>query len=123
MIALALIWLVATLSFSVLAHELGHMVSARLLGWEVHGFVWRWYGVGIAIELKDERDLWITAIGGLGVTALLASIFLWMSEIPGLLGAMAWAACGFNVALLVCNALPIKGLDGGWIVRSLRAHA
>ena len=95
---------------SVIVHEAGHVLTTKALGGTYHGLVWRWYGVGVQVEPPPGK-LWLTALGGLGATALLALGFLAAGVMYGFL---------LNAVLLASNLIPHRALDGGHVLAHFR---
>lgn len=111
------------LGASVLAHELGHCLAARVLGMTVVGV--RLYLLGGVSELarvpRSPRDEAIIAAAGPMVSALLAGVF-WLAvtaTYPGTVGwllvmLLAWS----NLVVALFNLLPALPLDGGRVLRA-----
>ena len=105
---------------SMLGHEYGHALAARLIGWKTHGMTIRWYGAGYKVEINDDKpeDIWKVAAGG-----LIISLFLF---IFGLIFSLLWP--GFlmlayiNFFILIFNIIPYKGLDGYYLWQRLTAR-
>lgn len=112
-----LLLLVLFITASYLVHEYSHALVARLVGWETMGMTIRWYGAGYKIKINQDKpkDIWKIAAGGLLGTALLILIGLSLSYIFPVFHIL-W---GFNLVIFIINILPIKGLDGYYIVRGL----
>jgi Zn-dependent protease/predicted transcriptional regulator len=109
---------------SLLAHELGHAVTARREGMELDGItLWLFGGVarfkgqfpGAGAELR-------IAIAGPAVSLLIGaacSLLAWGIALPGGVdGVLAWVGY-VNLILLVFNLLPALPLDGGRVLRAL----
>lgn len=113
---------------SVLVHELGHAVVARLYGVEVREIrLWFLGGVAQFDEMPKQR-------GGEAVVAVVGPIvsfvlgFLFLRLAPPLSGSpAAFVIVGYlgftNVALALFNLIPAIPLDGGRVLRSLLALA
>lgn len=133
---IALLWL-AGFIFSILFHELGHALAAKLAGVEVKGiFIWLLGGL-TSLARKPEKpfhNLAISAAGPLvnmlmGFLLVLAyiilyflvprastpSVFIWMQTFMELCFSLAF----LNVILVFFNLLPIYPLDGGNILHAL----
>ncbi len=111
------------LGASVLAHELGHCLAARLLGVPVFGV--RLYMLGGVSELarlpRSPREEAIIAAAGPAVSAVLAGIF-W-AILQGVDGqTVSWLLLVLlalaNAVVAVFNLLPALPLDGGRVVRA-----
>jgi Zn-dependent protease len=105
---------------SVYAHEYGHALFARMIGWKTHGMQWRWFGAGYKVEINQERpgDIWIITSGGLIATFLLFAIGLWLSLVFPVFAILA----GLNFFIFVFNILPFPGLDGFYIAKAIIKH-
>ena len=101
--------ILAILIASVLIHEAGHALAAKVYGCKLMGLSFRWYGVGLKVDLRGRDCLGPLALGGLVATVLLALIFLVAGSKFGFV---------FNAVLLFSNLLPIKGLDGYYLLRN-----
>ena len=111
------------LGASVLAHELGHCIAARLLGLPVVGV--RLYLLGGVSELarvpRAPREEAIIAAAGPAVSAVLAGLFYLLllrhrARHRGWLLVLLIALS--NVAVAVFNLLPALPLDGGRVLRA-----
>jgi Zn-dependent protease/CBS domain-containing protein len=109
---------------SLLAHELGHAVTARREGMELDGItLWLFGGVArfkgmfpsAAAELK-------IALAGPAVSLAIGaacSLLAWGVGLPaGVDGVVAWLGYA-NLILLAFNLLPALPLDGGRVLRAL----
>lgn len=111
------------LGVSVLAHELGHCVAARLVGSRVLGV--RLYLLGGASELvgipRTPRDEAVIAGAGPVVSAAVAGL-CWIPAVavsPGSVQWLLWYLLALaNAVLAVFNVLPALPLDGGRVVRA-----
>ena len=111
---------------SVLVHELGHALTARLYGVETKEItLWFLGGVAQFTELPRQRGAEaVVAAAGPVVSFALAGLFWWLWH-----GTLTSAALLFilsylsitNGFLAVFNLLPALPLDGGRIFRSLLA--
>jgi tetratricopeptide (TPR) repeat protein len=133
---LALLWLSGFI-LSILLHELGHALAARLVGVEVRGIVIWLLGGLTSLARKPEKpshNLVISAAGPLVnmlmgflfvatyiLLYLLApraptpSAFIWMQTFMELCFSLAF----LNVVLVFFNLLPIYPLDGGNILHAM----
>lgn len=122
-VAMALV--AAVLFFvSLLAHELGHAVTARREGMELDGIT-LWLFGGVA-RFKGQfpsagAELRI-ALAGPAVSLVIGvacSLLAWGLPLPGGVdGVLAWIGY-VNLILLVFNLLPALPLDGGRVLRAL----
>lgn len=111
------------LGVSVLAHELGHCVAARLVGSRVLGV--RLYLLGGASELvgvpRTPRDEAVIAGAGPVVSAVVAGL-CWIPAATVDAGSVQWLLWYLlalaNAVLAVFNVLPALPLDGGRVVRA-----
>lgn len=111
------------LGVSVLAHELGHCVAARLVGSRVLGV--RLYLLGGASELagtpRTPRDEAVIAGAGPVVSVVVAGI-CWLPAVlvdPGSVQWLLWYLLALaNAVLAVFNVLPALPLDGGRVLRA-----
>lgn len=97
---------------SLAVHEYGHVLVAKLCGWELKGWVFRWYAVGYAFLPPAGTKHWRwPALGGLLATAMLIGIGWIFAPAP-------WAVTlfGMNILMFVCQAFPIPKLTDGWVV-------
>lgn len=97
---------------SVLLHEAGHIIAARMLGkriMEVHlmpvGF-----SVGLSAASSYSEEFLIAAAGPVMNLLYLAAARIWM---PSEVAASVFAA---SSSLAVLNLLPVKTLDGGRMI-------
>ena len=111
------------LGASVLAHELGHCLAARLLGVQVLGV--RLYLLGGVSELastpRSPRDEAVIAGAGPAVSAVLAGMF-WLA-VQGTAGdTVGWLLLVLlalsNAVVAVFNLLPALPMDGGRVLRA-----
>ncbi len=123
-----LIGLVAAIGLfsSVLIHELGHAVIARLYGVETKEItLWFLGGLARFDEMPKQKGAEaITAIAGPITSILLAGIF-WLlyrsvNDSAALLFILGYLTTT-NTALAIFNLLPALPLDGGRVLRSLLA--
>lgn len=135
-VVLALLWLTGFI-LSILFHELGHALVAKLVGVEVRGIVIWLLGGLTSLARKPEKsshNLMISAAGPLvnmlmGFLLVLTyivlymlvprapspSVFIWMQTFMELCFSLAF----LNVVLVFFNLLPIYPLDGGNILHAL----
>jgi Zn-dependent protease/CBS domain-containing protein len=116
--------LVASLLFfvSILLHELGHAVVARLHGLRTRSITLFIFG-GVAQLEKDPKDgraeFWMAAAGP-GVSLVLAGVFYACAHLPfvGPSGAaVAKYLALINLILAVFNLVPAFPMDGGRLLR------
>jgi Zn-dependent protease len=111
------------LGASVLAHELGHCVTARLLGLEVIAI--RLYLLGGVSELgrgpMTARDEALVAAAGPAVSGVLAGA-VWVALQSTTAGTVGWLILLLlalsNLVIAVFNLLPALPLDGGRMIRA-----
>jgi Zn-dependent protease len=111
------------LGVSVLAHELGHCVVARMLGIDVVAV--RLYLLGGVSELASgpvgARDEALVAAAGPAVSGLLAGV-CWLALQPTTGGTVGWLVLMLlalsNLVIAVFNLLPALPLDGGRVIRA-----
>ena len=111
------------LGLSVLAHELGHCLAARLLGMRVFGV--RLYLLGGVSEMarapRSPREEAVIASAGPAVSALLAGVF-WVALQAVEQGTVGWLLVLLlalsNLVVAVFNLLPALPLDGGRVLRA-----
>lgn len=105
--------------FSIFAHEYGHALTAKHVGWKIHGLVFKWYGIGYKVEVnkKNPEDIWKIALGGLIVTLFLCIFFYILSPIS----IIFYYLFLLNADLLFFNIIiPMKAADGRQIIKGLR---
>ncbi len=111
------------LGASVLAHELGHCLAARLLGMNVTGV--RLYLLGGVSELqrvpRSPREEALVAAAGPAVSGVLAGIAWLVSQLTES-GTVGWLLVMLlalsNVLVALFNLLPALPLDGGRVLRA-----
>ncbi|MCA9836427.1 MAG: site-2 protease family protein [Trueperaceae bacterium] len=111
---------------SVLIHELGHAVIARIYGVETKEItLWFLGGLARFDDMPKQKGAEaITAIAGPITSILLAGVFWLLFRTPHNSAALAFVL-GYlmttNAALAIFNLLPALPLDGGRVLRSLLA--
>ncbi len=119
--SLVLVWSVCVIGGSALLHEFGHAWTARAVGWRVVEMRWRWYGIALVADPNGKPEkLWKVALGGLTVTALVALGFLAGTALPEPASILFGLGFVVNASLLLTNLIPIRWLDGGQLLASLR---
>jgi Zn-dependent protease len=111
------------LGVSVLAHELGHCLAARMLGMSVVGV--RLYLLGGVSEMarapRSPREEAVIASAGPAVSAVLAGVF-WLALQAVDQGTVAWLLVLLlalsNLVVALFNLLPALPLDGGRVLRA-----
>jgi Zn-dependent protease len=111
------------LGLSVLAHELGHCLLARLLGIDVLGV--RLYLLGGVSELgrapRTPRDEALIAAAGPAVSAVIAGIcwaFLGATRIGTVSWLFVFLLALSNLVIALFNLLPALPMDGGRVLRA-----
>jgi Zn-dependent protease len=109
----------AVSAVALVAHEEGHLLGARATGRHAAGWGFRWYGIGVRLEVGDIRSFWRVAVAGpaasLAMAVLLAPALA--TDIP-----LAHFAFWVNALMFLVNLLPFGPSDGAWVTRSLRAR-
>jgi Zn-dependent protease len=111
------------LGLSVLAHELGHCLVARLLGMEVLGV--RLYLLGGVSEFRrpprTPRGEALIAAAGPAVSAVVAGL-CWAILLATRTGTVSWLFVLLlalsNLVIAVFNLLPALPMDGGRVLRA-----
>ncbi len=111
------------LGASVLAHELGHCLAARLLGMNVAAV--RLYLLGGVSELervpRSPREEAAIAAAGPAVSGVLAGV-AWLIAQLAMHGTVLWLLITLlalsNVVVALFNVLPALPLDGGRVLRA-----
>ena len=104
---------------SVVAHELGHAVVARMLGVRVSGIELHFFGGAAKMtELPRAANHEIAiAAAGPAVSLMLAGLGLGLGALTGV---WAVAAIGWiNLTIALFNVIPALPMDGGRILRAL----
>lgn len=118
---LAGVFIVSLVFGSVLLHELGHAVIARMLGVDIAGIELGFFG-GAAkmdgIPRRPNHEIAI-AVAGPIVSLVLAGLGLGLGGVfhSGLLGAIGW----INLVLAGFNLIPALPMDGGRVLRAILA--
>lgn len=128
----AFLWIVAIYG-SILAHELGHAVVGRRLGYGTADIYLSFFG-GVAVwsgrTSRSRRDQLFVTLAGPAVNVVLCILFYLLMRFPppfisllapslqGLIGDLYW----INLILAVFNILPIYPLDGGQALRTALAY-
>jgi Zn-dependent protease len=109
----------AVSAIALVAHEQGHLLGARATGRHTAGWGFRWYGIGVRLEVGDLRSFWRVALAGPAASLVMAALLA-----PGLATGFPLAHFAFwvNVLMFLVNLLPFGPSDGAWVVRSLRAR-
>ncbi len=106
---------------SVLLHEIGHVIVAKLLGIKVEEIELFPFG-GVA-KMEDITKYGgymeaFIAIAGPGVTAFIAAVGIIFSGSNELLKTIGQ----YNIILLIFNIMPALPMDGGRIIRNILLH-
>ena len=124
MTGLALAWAACVVGGSALLHEFGHAWTARAVGWKVVGLRWHWYGIAFVADPDGKQDqLWKVALGGLAATAALALLFLAGTALPEPAPLLFRFGFALNAALLLTNIVPLRPLDGGYLLAKFRRRS
>ena len=109
----------AVSALALLAHEQGHLLGARATGRQTAGWGFRWYGIGVRLEVGDIRSFWRVALAGPSASLAMAAVLA-----PGLATGFALAHFAFwvNALMFLVNLLPFGPSDGAWVVRSLQVR-
>jgi Zn-dependent protease len=109
----------AVSAIALVAHEEGHLLGARATGRQTGGWGFRWYGIGVRLEVGDIRSFWRVALAGPTASLAMAALLA-----PGLATGLALAHFAFwvNALMFLVNLQPFGPSDGAWVVRSLRAR-
>lgn len=100
----------ALLFISLLIHEAGHLVAARIVGMRVRSCIIMPYGGELIIpgrQLASKRDRLVVALGGPAATAILL-LLVSLVSFPG-----DEHMIFIQQALLILNLMPVLPLDGG----------
>lgn len=102
---------VAIVVVSFMAHEYGHALTAKALGWKLVGWKFYWYAVGYAFIPPEGKSWRLVALGGLTASAIL--MMVGWAFTPAY-----WAVLlfGLNALMLICQAFPIPRFSDGWVV-------
>ncbi|MFT7668874.1 MAG: Zn-dependent protease [Planctomycetota bacterium] len=112
---------------SILLHELGHSITARLLGIEVRSITLFLFGgaAELSSEPRRPRDEFLIAIAGPGVSGLIgmAALVLWATgaDDTPLKVVSLWLGVT-NVGIAIFNMFPGFPLDGGRVLRAALWH-
>lgn len=122
------VWMVVVF-VSILVHEMGHALTARLFGYYPRVFLYHFGGVAMYTpdgQYTAGRSILITFAGpaaglALGLGALVGSIGLavWDVQLQPLVNATLSFLIYVNIAWSVLNLLPVYPLDGGQITRDV----
>jgi Zn-dependent protease len=125
---LILIW-IAVVFVSILVHELGHAIAAKLFGYPPRIMIYHFGGLAMFTPeygYSTARAILISLAGPgagfvLGGCVLVASIVFGISggRIDRILGETIWMLLWVNIAWSVINLMPVLPLDGGHICRDV----
>lgn len=106
-------------ALALIAHEQGHLLAARATGRQTGGWGFRWYGIGMRLEVGDIDSFWRVALAGPAASLAMAVLFA-----PGLATDIPLAHFAFwvNALMFLVNLVPFGPSDGAWVVRSLQAR-
>lgn len=119
------LWAALALFISVVIHELGHAVTARLYGVETERItLWLLGGMAHLKEIPEQRGAEaVVAIAG-PLTSIALGIGLWLllglipTSLAGLYFVVVYTMA-MNFTLAIFNLIPALPLDGGRVLRSL----
>ena len=127
---LLLMW-VAIVFFSILIHELGHALAARLFGYDPHIYLYHFGGLAVFEPYRDyttARSILITLAGpaagfALGFGTLAGALIAtggrgWHFD-HVLLDEAVWMLLWVNIFWSMINLLPVLPLDGGQVCRDV----
>ncbi len=101
---------------SALAHELGHIIAAKLCGVRILKITLYPFGADIKLDnpLRSyQKDVFISSAGvTVNFFIIISAMLLPYTRYTDII-----AAC--NLTLLITNIFPIDGLDGGGILKGL----
>ena len=108
---------------SILAHELGHSITSKLLGLPVISITLFLFGglARLSGEPDRPRDELLIALAGPAVSVLLGMFFLVVYLATGdgtVVGEVAFWLGSINLALAIFNMIPGFPLDGGHVFRA-----
>jgi stage IV sporulation protein FB len=102
-------------------HELGHIITARLLGFKIRALEFLPVGLTAWIEIGNGRRFWqeiLLYISCPLVNILIAVVFVpFLNQNPEFVNNLIY----INIGLAVLNMVPILPLDGGKILNSFLA--
>jgi len=105
---------------SVVLHEYGHLLVARLLGYEVDGILFNVYGAGLKTNniYKPKDDILISIAGPLiNIILIVLIVCLWWLFPTSYVFTLDFLKS--NLVVFVFNILPIYPLDGGRIIMAI----
>jgi stage IV sporulation protein FB len=121
-------WMVVVF-FSILVHEMGHALTARVFGYFPRVFLYQFGGVAMYTpdsEYTAGRSILITFAGpaaglALGLGTLVGTFVLATSQVhlQPLVEATLMFLIEVNIAWSILNLLPVYPLDGGQITRDV----
>jgi Zn-dependent protease len=117
-------------AISVLLHEVGHAVMARLAGGEAHAIIlWMFGGAAMCSAPATPGRQFAVAAAGPAVSLAIAAACLISNGITldldkalgtgGVLSALLAFTARFNLMLVVFNLLPCYPMDGGRMLRAV----
>lgn len=103
---------------SFVAHEYGHVLAARMLGWRYLGWYVKFpWAAGVKIAPTDRaRGFRLVAAGGVAANVVLAMLGYLIGDTPLGMSLLVW-----NLIMILFQLIPVKGTDGYSIVRGWRA--
>lgn len=119
-----ILWFVLV-AWSVIMHEVAHVVAGIANGWKYNGLIVKpsLFAVGVDLEANGNgRQLWKVALAGPAMSLFLYGFFGLLEDSvdapSGFYMSLAW----FNLAMAIINTLPIPLSDGSQALKSLRAN-
>lgn len=119
------LWATVALFISVVIHELGHAVTARVYGVETERItLWLLGGMAHLKEIPEQRGAEaVVAIAG-PLTSIALGVLLWvlLRFVPAAMGGLYFVVVytmAMNFTLAIFNLVPALPLDGGRVLRSL----
>lgn len=123
-----IVWMVVVF-FSILVHEMGHALTARLFGYYPRVFLYHFGGLAMYTpdgQYTAGRSILITFAGPaagltLGLGTMVGTVLLGVSQVQlqPLVDATLMFLIEVNIFWSVLNLLPVYPLDGGQITRDV----
>lgn len=113
---------VLVLYASILFHEFGHMLVARIFGHRVPTIELHLMGGHTIIEGRSKyalEEFLIAVVGPLISAAIGTTLLIFHTRVPGLWNTLFWSIGTINLFLAIFNVFPSPPLDGGRMVKAL----